>query len=317
MCVHGREILFLEGALISTSIQESGRSGDLTINTPRLVVRDRATVTTFPFTGEGGDLTIDATEIFLQGKASISTGTLGQDAGDLKITSDRITLRDGGKIGTTTFGSGNAGNFNLVVDELSIGSNSSIGINTFAAGDGGILSIESNSTEIIGTSTNSLISNGINATSLATGDAGSIDLKSDRLTLTQGGEITTATIDAGSGGNIAIDTGVLESNNGRINASTATASPGGNINITTQQLFGLEFRPELTQSSDITASSEFGIDGTIDFAYDFHSDYFAIAKTRCKSPTSDFLTLSNFLPQIIHITENSDDKIFSTKHFSI
>lgn len=224
-------LLISEGAIISTSTQETGTSGDLVINTPRLVVKDSATVTTFPFVGEGGNLTINAEEISLQGKASISTGTLGQDAGDLKITSDRFTLRDGGSVGTTTFGAGNAGNFDLVVNELSIGANSSIGTNTFGAGDGGILSIESDSIEIIGTATDSLISNGINATSFGTGNAGNIDLKSDRLSISQGGEIVTATINAGSGGKIDIDTGNLELNNGRINASTATASPGGNITI--------------------------------------------------------------------------------------
>lgn len=225
------ELLFFGGALISTNTEETGTSGDLTINTGRLVVKDRAVVTTFPFTGEGGDITINATEIFLQGKASISTATLGQDAGDLNITSDRITLRDGGKIATTTFGVGDAGNFNLVVNELSIGANSSIGTNSFSAGNGGILNIESDSIEIIGTSTNSLISNGINATSLATGNAGSINIKSDRISLTQGGEISTVTINAGSGGDITIDTANLQLNNSRINASTATAAPGGDITI--------------------------------------------------------------------------------------
>lgn len=225
------DLLVLEGALISTSTQELGTSGDLTINTPRLVVRDGAAVTTFPFTGEGGNLTIDATEIFVRGKASINAGTLGQDAGDLKVTSDRLILRDGGNVGTTTFGAGDAGNFNLSVRELNIGANSSIGTNTFGAGDGGILSIESDSIEIIGTSTDSLISNGINATSLVTGNAGNIEIKSDRLAISQNGEIATATINAGAGGNIEIDTGTLELNNGRINASTATSLPGGDITI--------------------------------------------------------------------------------------
>ena len=225
------ELLVLGGALISTSTEESGTSGDLTINTPRLTVRDRATVNTFPFTGEGGNLTINATEIFVRGKASISTGTLGQDAGDLKVTSDRIILRDGGRISTTSFGTGDAGNFDLFVDELSVGANSSIGTNTFGAGDGGILSIESGSIEIFGTSSTSLISNGINATSLTTGNAGNIEIDSDRISISQNGEIATATINAGSGGNIEIDTGSLELNNGRINASTATASPGGDITI--------------------------------------------------------------------------------------
>jgi large exoprotein involved in heme utilization and adhesion len=38
---------------------------------------------------------------------------------------------------------------------------------------------------------------------------------------------------------------------------------GGNINITTQGLFGLELRPSQTNLSDITASSEFGLQGTV------------------------------------------------------
>ena len=225
------DLLFSRGANITTSTEELGKSGDLTINTPRLLVSNGATVNTFPFTGEGGNLTINATEISLQGKASIGTATLGQDAGDLNITSDRFTLRDGGRVGTSTFGLGNAGNFNLSVNELSIGSNSSISTSTFNAGDGGILSIESDLIEIIGTSSDSLFSNGINATSFGTGNAGSIEIESDRLNISQGGEIATATIDAGSGGDISIDTRTLQSNNGRINASTATNEPGGNINI--------------------------------------------------------------------------------------
>ena len=225
------DLVFRGGATITTSTEELGRSGDLTINTPRLLVSNGATVNTFPFIGEGGNLTINATEISLQGKASISTGTLGQDAGNLNITSDRLTLTDGGRVGTSTFGLGNAGNFNLSVNELSIGSNSSIGTNTFGAGDGGILNVESDLIEIIGTSSDRLFSNGINATSFATGNAGSIEIQSDRLSLSQGGEIATATINAGSGGDIAISTEILELNNGRINASTATASPGGNITI--------------------------------------------------------------------------------------
>ena len=38
---------------------------------------------------------------------------------------------------------------------------------------------------------------------------------------------------------------------------------GGNIDITTQGLFGLKFGEQLTEESDITASSEFGINGIV------------------------------------------------------
>ncbi|MEB3210590.1 MAG: S-layer family protein, partial [Leptolyngbyaceae bacterium] len=43
----------------------------------------------------------------------------------------------------------------------------------------------------------------------------------------------------------------------------AVQGNGGNIQITTQGIFGLEFRPQLTPENDITASSQFGLSGTV------------------------------------------------------
>ena len=39
---------------------------------------------------------------------------------------------------------------------------------------------------------------------------------------------------------------------------------GGNIDITTQGIFGLKFRDELTEKSDITASSQLGVSGRVE-----------------------------------------------------
>ncbi|MEL6259902.1 MAG: hypothetical protein AAFR12_02460 [Cyanobacteria bacterium J06626_6] len=53
---------------------------------------------------------------------------------------------------------------------------------------------------------------------------------------------------------------------GRENSDiVANAADGrdGNINIITQGIFGLQFRSQLTPQSDITASSQIGIDGTV------------------------------------------------------
>ncbi|MDX2240751.1 MAG: S-layer family protein, partial [Leptolyngbyaceae cyanobacterium bins.302] len=38
---------------------------------------------------------------------------------------------------------------------------------------------------------------------------------------------------------------------------------GGSIQITTQGIFGLKFRPQLTPENDITASSQFGVSGNV------------------------------------------------------
>jgi large exoprotein involved in heme utilization and adhesion len=88
----------------------------------------------------------------------------------------------------------------------------------------------------------------------------------DLLLMRNGSLISTeagTALSGGNGGNI------------RINADFVVAVPkedsdiianayegkGGSINITTQGIFGLEFRENLTPLSDITASSELGIDG--------------------------------------------------------
>jgi filamentous hemagglutinin family protein len=232
------DFVFLSGATISTRTAPTGTSGDLTVNTQTLIVKDEATVSTYPFIGKGGDLTVNARDILIRGKANISTATSDLDAGNLNVFSNRIALRDGGRINTSTFGTGDAGDLTLFAKELSIDENSSIGTSSFNLGSGGILNIDADSIDIIGSpdksvnfSGNNTSLSGINATSYAIGDAGTINITSDELTLTQGGKISTATFIGGAGGKIDINTRTLQLNNGIINASTTTDKPGGNIYV--------------------------------------------------------------------------------------
>ena len=68
---------------------------------------------------------------------------------------------------------------------------------------------------------------------------------------------------SGNGGNIVIDAPfTLGTGNSDIVANAVQGS-GGNIDISTQGLYGLEFRDQLTPENDITASSEFGVNGTV------------------------------------------------------
>ena len=87
--------MFTSGATINARIRSPGISGGITINTARLVVKDEATVSTFPFVGKGGDVTVNAKDILVQRFASIVTGSFAADAVDLNITSVRIIVRDG------------------------------------------------------------------------------------------------------------------------------------------------------------------------------------------------------------------------------
>jgi large exoprotein involved in heme utilization and adhesion len=69
----------------------------------------------------------------------------------------------------------------------------------------------------------------------------------------------------GNGGDITINAPFIvavPSENSDITANAFTGR-GGNINITTQGIYGLQFRPRATPLSDITASSQFGVNGVV------------------------------------------------------
>ncbi|MEE3715232.1 S-layer family protein [Tumidithrix elongata RA019] len=71
----------------------------------------------------------------------------------------------------------------------------------------------------------------------------------------------------GGGGNITINAGFIlgvKGENSDIFASAFnTGANGGIISITTNGIYGLDFRPNLTSFSDITTYSQFGLNGTV------------------------------------------------------
>ncbi|MBD2021649.1 S-layer family protein, partial [Leptolyngbya sp. FACHB-36] len=90
----------------------------------------------------------------------------------------------------------------------------------------------------------------------------------NRLLLRRGSSISTTAGKAqgtGDGGNINLAAGFVVAVLGENSDITANAfqGNGGNINITTQGIFGIAFRDRLTLFSDITASSEFGVNGIV------------------------------------------------------
>jgi large exoprotein involved in heme utilization and adhesion len=70
----------------------------------------------------------------------------------------------------------------------------------------------------------------------------------------------------GNGGNITINSSSIVAVPGENSDITANAftGNGGNIQITTQGIFGIQFREDETPLSDITASSEFGVNGVVE-----------------------------------------------------
>ncbi|MDF5713833.1 MAG: S-layer family protein [Rhizonema sp. NSF051] len=227
-------------------------------------------------TGKGGNIELSAGSVSLRNGGEINSDTFGQgNAGDLKINVSGKVQLDGeiplGGIGSrissraNSSAMGNAGNIDLSAASIELTNGSSI--TTAAKGNGtsnaGNIAISSNQLRLSDRSN-------ISATTLL-GEGGNIFLNlNDFLLLRNHSNISTTAGQAqagGNGGNININSGfvlAIPAENSDITAN-AYNGRGGNINITTNGIYGIQYRPKNTDFSDITATSQFGINGTVSF----------------------------------------------------
>ncbi|MEB3164269.1 MAG: S-layer family protein, partial [Prochlorothrix sp.] len=321
--------LFLDGVSQFTSQTNSsiasqtaggtGPAGDVTVVVDRLQITGGAVFSSSSFQGgDGGNIDITAREsVLIQGydpvgllSSTITPATFGRgNAGDVRLRTDRLELRDGGQISTATFAAGNAGNVDITATEiLLVGNETGLRNQTVIASDGGILPPESQirfgvtapsgrsgdvrlrsqrltlrdnaflsannlgsgagGTLTVQTGTLLLDNQAQITAATLSGEGGNIDITANRaLLMRQGSKITAAAGGTGNGGNIEITTPLLVGipvENSDISAN-AVEGNGGNIQINAQAILGLKFRQQLTDRSDITASSQFGVSGTVNF----------------------------------------------------
>ena len=244
--------------------------------------------------GRGGDVTVETNSLIVTNGAKVTASTDGQgDAGSIFVTADAVDVSSSGQIRTLTASSSKAGVIVLnVSDRLTLsGTNTGLFANTApgSSGNGGSIFIDPRTVTIQDGARVAVDSQG-------SGTGGNIAIQAGRLELRDRGSITAETASA-QGGNITLDVKdlILLRRNSLISATAGTAQSGGdggnitirtpfivgvlgensditanafqgnggNINITTNGIYGLKFQPKLTPFSDITASSQFGINGTV------------------------------------------------------
>ncbi|HEY9701468.1 MAG TPA: S-layer family protein, partial [Allocoleopsis sp.] len=190
--------------------------------------------------GNGGNITLNITEsLDISGKSNSGNSSLlavrtkensTGNAGILTVNSPIINITDEGKITAEGLGSGNAGILNINANVLN------------------------------------LKNKGLITASTTSGEGGNINLNLNNYLLMRNQSLITATAGgSGNGGNININAPFLiaiDTENSDIFAN-AFKGRGGNINITTNGIYGLQFRDKPSNLSDITASSEFGLNGTV------------------------------------------------------
>jgi large exoprotein involved in heme utilization and adhesion len=263
------------GAAISTTTKGKGDAGNVTITATNSVSLDgvssngeasRIQSEVYPQAGgEGGTIDIETGSLSVTNGAVISASTAGQkDAGTIQIKArEDVRISGDSRLETASFSSGEGGDIDIkqarslfLIDGAQITSRSE---GTGAAGDITIQTrenLESDRSQITATT--------------QSGDGGNINLTvGDLLLMRNNSQISTTAGNAqagGNGGNININTPFLVAvpiENSDITANAFTGT-GGTVNITFAGIYGLEFRPRQTPKSDITASSEYGPQGTFE-----------------------------------------------------
>lgn len=250
-----------------------GRAGNLTVVAPALELTSNSEILASTVDGAGGDITLRGLETLAVDNSRISAETQTGTAGSLTISaSDQVRLTDGSALSVEAQGNSGpspqngrvptAGSLTLRTNQLSIEDQSSISVSSLA-GLAGNLTLQARQVQLFNQSS-------ITAETGASGDesTANIDLTaSDLLLLRNNSEISATANGDANGGNITIDNSngfifAVSTENSDIFAN-ADRGQGGNIDITTEGLFGIAVRERRTPLSDITASSETGIDGTI------------------------------------------------------
>jgi filamentous hemagglutinin family protein len=217
-----------------------GNAGNLEIRADRLRLTEGAQITTGTFgKGNGGNLTLYVNDLEIIGsdrfglgrasslRSAVETTTATGNGGNLSVYSDRVRLSEGAEISASGFGLGNAGTVQVRANEIALDTASSITAVT------------------------------------TSGEGGSIALQTQLLQLRRNSMISTNAGGTGNGGNITIQAPIILGWENSDIVANAVKGQGGNINITTQGILGLKYRDRLTPENDITASSEFGINGSV------------------------------------------------------
>ncbi|CBN58921.1 MULTISPECIES: filamentous hemagglutinin N-terminal domain-containing protein [Kamptonema] len=247
--------------LIGTnSFDGNGKAGDITIDTKRLTVSDGASVSLSTGViisqvlfstsgGPGGNLTVRASESI---DVSGVSGVLGNGGFASSLVTQAIS-------------SGRGGDIRLSTPKLTVRGGGLISAASLGAVDAGDITIDASSLEVQGIGSNDGFSGRIEASvgnaygvfnPNATGNAGSLNLNVNRLTVRDGATVSVRALGTGRAGNINVVANSIALDNKASIDGTTDSGGGGNINIKAQDI-------QLRRGSRITTDAGISDGGNI------------------------------------------------------
>ena len=252
-----------------TGDPSKGNAGSVTVNATNLSLTEGSQLTSSSIIGDSGQSPVgNAGNVTIQVLASLASSVLTNGAGsglftdtqgtgaggNITLNANTVTLQNGGTLSAKTSGpatTATGGSITVnATDHVIMTSGASITASSTGPGNAGNISIDAGQNFV---ATNSSVTTQAN---LASGGA-------IKITTTPSGmvDLTNSTISAsvrdgaGGGGSVNIDPQFVILQNSEILAQ-AVQGPGGNISITTNLLLQ-------DATSNISASSQFGVNGTV------------------------------------------------------
>ncbi|MEM6611952.1 MAG: filamentous hemagglutinin N-terminal domain-containing protein [Cyanobacteria bacterium P01_C01_bin.72] len=230
--------------LVANELETNGASGDISVRTPNLTVRDGAIIDVRS-TGanDAGSIKLFTDTAILTAEGSLSATTEDGAGGNVQIETRTLEL-DQGLINASVLGEGTGGDIEISArDSVEV---KGIG---FAALQATLFAPQLLSPEFLASLSIDQINQGILAATAGTGDAGTISIEAANLKVEEGGLIATATGGAGTAGTILLNgTESIVVDGSFISNNTLFGGQGGDISVETNQL-------EILQGGQITAST--------------------------------------------------------------
>jgi large exoprotein involved in heme utilization and adhesion len=275
------------GLFVSAEDGAVGTPGSITVNTNAFRIADGATIEAFTANdSKGGDITISANTFEAAGGGQIIATSFGNgSAGNIILNiADRTTIsgsdptfeerlvqfgpiivaNQGAESGlfanTNENSTGIGGSIIINSPNVNLAEGGKVVVNSQGTGEGGDIQINAGSLTL---------DRGTISARTRSNTGGNINLQlRELLLLRRGSEISTTAGNeqfGGDGGKITINSPFIVAVPAENSDITANAflGNGGQVDITAQGIFGIKFRSGQTALSDFTASSNFGIDGTV------------------------------------------------------
>ncbi|MEM9156702.1 MAG: hypothetical protein AAGB13_16995 [Cyanobacteria bacterium P01_F01_bin.33] len=220
-------------ALISAATRTEGNGGSITVNVNDTSIANQSVISTQAddnSEGEGGNIIIKGDRLQLSNNSLISSASLGSgDAGDLELNiNENISLERSSQVSAEarlTESNARGGNIDLETRNLNVLDASQITTSTFSKGDSGAINLNIERGIFSGTGTV------VSSQTEGSGESGNIFMSGEKLDIFDGAAITTATFEAGDGGDLTIETDEVILQNGVLSVLTRGEGNAGALKI--------------------------------------------------------------------------------------